>query len=218
MMLQTSVQLLSMVAILKNEYTPRHDAPITTASTAQKRESIDNLGEQRNEPAQQQIEDSSGIRQVAHPDKTLSGGNEMTPNSMRAPRTDYGVISLFDGVSTVVPIIQKKLGYPPTVMVLAEIDTSLRALVCSEFGYRTDQTWARTKKGSVCLYVKDVSSLLDDHCRLLHEAVALAPNAKWIIVGGSPCQDLTFAVAFKGLLGLVGKNSRLFFTFAHCRN
>ena len=31
-------------------------------------------------------------------------------------------------------------------------------------------------------------------------------------MGGSPCQDLTFAGAFRGLLGLVGKNSRLFFT------
>ena len=64
----------------------------------------------------------------------------MTPKSTRSLRADYGVISFFVGVSTVVPIIQKKLGYPPTVIVLAEIDTSLRALVCSEFGYRPDQT------------------------------------------------------------------------------
>ena len=184
----------------------------TTPGTAQRSEPLNSLGKLRNEPAQQQSEDSSGIRQVAHPDKTLSGGNAMTSNSMHAPRADYGVIFLFDGVSTVVPIIQKKLGYPPTVVVLAEIDTSLRSLVCSEFGYRTAQTWGRTKNESVCIYVKDVNSLFDDHCRLLHEAVALAPNAKWIIVGGSPCQDLTFAGAFKGQLGLVGKNSRLFFT------
>ena len=94
---------------------------------------------------------------------------------------------------------------------LGNQDMSLRALVCAEFGYRPDQTWGRTKNGRACLYVKDVNSLLDDHCRRLHEAVTIAPNAKWIIVGGSPCQDLTFAGAFKGLLGLVGKNSRLFF-------
>ena len=37
------------------------------------------------------------------------------------------------------------------------------------------------------------------------------PNLKWIIVGGSPCQDLTFAGPSQGLLGLVGSQSRLFF-------
>ena len=97
------------------------------------------------------------------------------------------------------------------MILLAEIDITLRALVCAECGYRPDQTWGRTKHGSACLYVKDVNSLLDDHCRRLYEAVTIAPNAKWIIVGGSPCQDLTFAGAFRGLFGLVGKNSRLFF-------
>ena len=32
----------------------------------------------------------------------------------------YGVISLFDGVSSVVPILTRKLGYAPTVAILAE--------------------------------------------------------------------------------------------------
>ena len=147
----------------------------------------------------------------ADPGKALSGGNPKN-TGREAIKADYGVISLFDGVSTVVPALQKKFGYPPAVAILAEIDGSLRALVCAEFGYRPDQSWGRSKSGSACLYVKDVHSLLEDGCRRLHEAVAIAPNAKWIIVGGSPCQDLTFAGAFRGLLGLVGKNSRLFFT------
>ena len=147
----------------------------------------------------------------ADPGKALSGGNPKNAGR-EAIKADYGVISLFDGVSTVVPALQKKFGYPPTVVLLAEIDGSLRALVCAEFGYRPDQACGRSKSGSACLYVKDVNSLLEDNCRRLYEAVAIAPNAKWIIVGGSPSQDLTFAGAFRGLLGLVGKNSRLFFT------
>ncbi len=146
----------------------------------------------------------------AYPGEASPGGNQSVPRRIGV-NADYGVISLFDGVSTVVPTLQKKLGYPPTVIVLAEIDVSLRALVCAEFGYRPDQTWGRTKHGSVSLYVKDVNTLLKDNCRCLYEAVSIAPNAKWIIVGGSPCQDLTFAGPFRGLLGLVGKNSRLFF-------
>ena len=93
------------------------------------------------------------------------------------------------------------------MIVLAEIDVSLRALVCAEFGYRPDQTWGRTKHGSASLYVKDVNSLLKDNCRYLHEAISTAPKAKWIA-----CQDLTFAGPHRGLLGLVGKSSRLFFT------
>ena len=147
----------------------------------------------------------------ADPGKALSGG---VPNntSRVAIKEEYGVISLFDGVSIVVPTLQKKLGYRPAVAILAEIDGSLRALVCAEFGYRPDQSWGRSKSGSACLYVKDVNSLLDDGCRRLQEAVAIAPGIKWIVVGGSPCQDLTFAGAFRGVLGLVGKNSRLFFT------
>ena len=103
------------------------------------------------------------------------------------------------------PEFRKKLGYAPVVTVVAEIDVTLRALVCAEFGYRTDQTWGRAKNGSICIYIKDVNTLLDNRRKLLREAVALAPKAKWIIVGGSPCQDLTFAGTFKGLLGLVGK-------------
>ncbi len=37
------------------------------------------------------------------------------------------------------------------------------------------------------------------------------PNLKWFIIGGSPCQDLTFAGPSQGLLGVVGSQSRLFF-------
>ena len=51
----------------------------------------------------------------------------------------------------------------------AEIDTSLRALVCAEFGQRPDQKWGRTN-GSTCLHVKDANLLLENHCRRLHEA------------------------------------------------
>ena len=100
---------------------------------------------------QQHAEYHSNIPHIADPDKTLSGGDKDTSKSFVA-KADYGVISLFDGVSTVVPTLQKKLGYPPTVIVLAEIDISLRAVVCAEFGYRPDQTWGRTKNGSACLY------------------------------------------------------------------
>ena len=43
----------------------------------------------------------------------------------------YGVITLFDGVSSVVPALTKKFGYAPTVAILAENDIDVRAVVCA---------------------------------------------------------------------------------------
>ena len=126
-------------------------------------------------------------------------------------RGRYGIISLFDGVSSVVPILKKKFGYPPTAVILAECDLSLRQLVCTEFGYRSDEKWGFTPEGSAVLYVKDVRYIIDGQCKVLQDLVRMFPDRKWIIVGGSPCQDLTFAGPWRGLLGLIGPSSRLFF-------
>ena len=37
------------------------------------------------------------------------------------------------------------------------------------------------------------------------------PTIKWIVVAGSPCQDLTYTGYLNGLLGLTGQRSMLFF-------
>ena len=123
----------------------------------------------------------------------------------------YGIISLFDGVSSVVRILKQKLQQPPSAIILAELDEKIRGLVCAEFGYRSDEQWGYTTDGSACRYVRDVNTILKDNCYLLRQVVAMYPNLKWFIVGGSPCQDLTFAGPSQGLLGLVGSQSRLFF-------
>ena len=123
----------------------------------------------------------------------------------------YGIISLFDGVSPVVRILTKKLGCPPTAILLAENDESLRRLVCTEFGYRSDEKWGYTMSGSACLYISDVHKLAENDCLLLRQLTAQFPGLKWFIIGGSPCQDLTYAGYLHGLLGLVGARSRLFF-------
>lgn len=61
------------------------------------------------------------------------------------------------------------------------------------------------------MYIKDVNLIAENDCLILRQMVALFPGLKWFIVGGSPCQDLTFAGYLHGLLGLVGERSRLFF-------
>ena len=151
----------------------------------------------------------------ALPDPTFGKGNQGVPCEDAAADAPivgrYGVISLFDGVSTVMPILKKKFGYPPVAAILAECDLSLRELVCTEFGYRSDEKWGYTLDGSAVLYLKDVHVVISNNCRLLKELVQMFPDCKWIIVGGSPCQDLTFAGPLRGVLGLIGPSSRLFF-------
>ena len=54
--------------------------------------------------------------------------------------------------------------------------------------------------------------LLKDRCRIFKEAFALAgPQCRWFVIAGSPCQDLTPAGPLKGLLGLTGPCSSLFY-------
>ena len=84
-------------------------------------------------------------------------------------------------------------------------------IVCAEFGYRPDEKWGYTHDGSAVLYLKDVHVIISRNCQLLKELVQMFPGCKWIVVGGSPCQDLTFAGPLRGVLGLIGPSSRLFF-------
>ena len=121
------------------------------------------------------------------------------------PQGRYGVISLFDGVSSVVPLLKKKIGYAPVVVILAENDNRIRSLVCAEFGYRSDEEWCYVMDGSAVLYLRDVHSLVANGCRILQMTLKMFPDCKWIVVGGSPCQDLTLAGTMKGMLGLTLK-------------
>ena len=94
---------------------------------------------------------------------------EMTKDAHKEsqPQGRYGIISLFDGVSSVVPLLKKKIGYAPVAVILAENDNRIRSIVCSEFGYRSDEEWCLTADGSAALYLRDVHSLVAKGCRLL---------------------------------------------------
>ena len=87
----------------------------------------------------------------------------------------------------------------------------IRSLVCAEFGYRSDEEWCYAMDGSAVLYLRDVHSLVANGCRILQMTLKMFPDCKWIVVGGSPCQDLTLAGTMKGVLGLTGMSSCLFF-------
>jgi hypothetical protein len=124
-----------------------------------------------------------------------------------------GIISMFDGVGSVYHIIKKKLGKPPAVYIAAEHDPVLRRLVSAELGMREDQQWGYNleSEGVAMIYVKDVWNLLHKESLILRQAKAMYPEIKWLLISGSPCQDLTYAGYLNGLLGLTGKRSMLFF-------
>ena len=139
--------------------------------------------------------------------------NDPSCDTPPLPSGNFGVFSLFDGVSSVVPALCRKLGRNPAVVALAELDPALRELVSFEFGYCLQETWRASFPGFPSIYVKDVRRILENGCLILRPAHSIAPTAKWFIVGGSPCQDLTYAGPFHGLLGLTGPCSVLFFPF-----
>ena len=124
----------------------------------------------------------------------------------------YAIISLFDGVGSAIPAITKAIGCAPRIIIVAECDPILRQLVGEQFSLRTDGEWTQSSKDTYTLYADDVRQLLRNQCRILKEAFALAgPQCRWFVIAGSPCQDLTPAGPLKGLLGLTGHCSSLFY-------
>ena len=124
----------------------------------------------------------------------------------------YAIISLFDGVGSAIPAITKAIGCAPRIIIVAECDPILRQLVGEQFSLRTDGEWTQSSKDTYTLYADDVRQLLRNQCRILKEAFALAgPHCRWFVIAGSPCQDLTPAGPLKGLLGLTGHCSSLFY-------
>ena len=124
----------------------------------------------------------------------------------------YAIISLFDGVGSAIPAIAKAVGGPPSLIIAAECDPILRQIVSEQFLFRSDGKWTKSCPSTYTIYTDDVRNLLKERCRILRETFFLAgPQCRWIVVAGSPCQDLTSAGPYQGLLGLTGPCSSMFY-------
>ena len=124
----------------------------------------------------------------------------------------YAIISLFDGVGSAISAIATAVGGPPSIVIAAECDPILRQIVSEQFLFRSDGKWTKSCPSTYTIYTDDVRKLLKENCRILREAFFLAgPHCRWIVVAGSPCQDLTTAGPFQGLLGLTGPCSSMFY-------
>ena len=88
-------------------------------------------------------------------------GKGLNGNCFPLPVGNFGIISLFDGVSSVVPALCQKLQQAPAVAVLAEMDPALRELVSFEFGYCLQERWKRPFAGFPAIHVKDVRRIFE---------------------------------------------------------
>ena len=57
------------------------------------------------------------------------------------------------------------------------------------------------------------TKLVDNGGAVLKQALALAPGIPYIVIAGTPCQDLTTIGKLKGTIGLAGTRSIYFYTF-----
>ena len=131
----------------------------------------------------------------------------------------YALISLFDGCGTTLQVVTKQIGHPPSVFLCCEKDTTLRIIVAEQLGLDFDGNWCRSRRGPVSIYLDDVAKLFAEDSKVIREFCGFllhnqpAPILKVLAIAGSPCTELTWAEINKGILGVTGPNSSLFYYF-----
>ena len=131
----------------------------------------------------------------------------------------YALISLFDGCGTTLQVVTKQIGHPPSVFLCCEKDATLRIIVAEQLGLDFDGNWCRSRRGPVSIYLDDVAKLFAEDSKVIREFCGFllhnqpAPILKVLAIAGSPCTELTWAEINKGILGVTGPNSSLFYYF-----
>ena len=160
----------------------------------------------------------------AHAEGTIAPGihdtHRITPKPNTSPHNStkipYILISLFDGCGSTFEIVKRRFGYAPSLFLAAEKDETLRHIVAEQLGLNLREAWSKTRHQTTALYIKDVMTLFQQDCKVIKELVQIAKSKnafKILLIGGSPCTELTLAEGDKGLLGITGPNSVLFFVF-----
>ena len=173
------------------------------------------------QPASCQLERDSAQttgRRSQNKSPPRSARSDSIPKKIRSPDfpvVQVGLVSLFDGVGSVLPTFISRLQAYPKVFIAAECEEELRQLVSAQTGLRRNGQWTKLEGGTYGIYVDDVKKLLFNDCFILKEAAVLGKGCKWIIVSGSPCQDLTYAGTLGGFFGIVGAKSVFFLVAQH---
>ena len=126
----------------------------------------------------------------------------------------FGIISLFDGMSTPSCTLRERHCLRPKAALLAENNALVRALVCEQLNISDlPEDFVLCKHGYPVRYLGNVWTLFDRNAEALRQFLALLEtHDRILIVTSSPCQDLTTAGPAAGKLGFGGKRSTAF----HC--
>ena len=84
-----------------------------------------------------------------------------------------GLISLFDGIGSVLPTFILRLQAYPQVFIAAECEEELRQLVSAHTGLQRNGKWTKLEGGTCGIYVNDFQKLLFNDCFILKEAAVL---------------------------------------------
>ena len=117
-----------------------------------------------------------------------------------------------DGAGYTRKVVESVFRQKPLAIITAESDFALRKFVAQKWGYSVEQNWVYDHTGTPSIYVDDVWAILADNAKILKELLyIIGPDAdkrvSIIIIGGSPCQDLTYAGS-TSILGVTGERSR----------
>jgi hypothetical protein len=110
------------------------------------------------------------------------------------------------------------LNKAPAIAIIAEMDPDIRPIVAEKHGFSINNfEWQKNRYGTPTKYLKNVWECVDNLAATIHEALVIRPGlTKIVLIGGSPCQDLTLMSYIRGFLGVTGSRSRHFHIFQYC--
>ena len=96
-----------------------------------------------------------------------SARSDSIPKKIRSPDlpvVQVGLISLFDGIGSVLPTLISRLQAYPKVFIAAECEEELRQLVAAQTGLNRNGKWTKLDGGTFGMYIDDVRKLLFNDC------------------------------------------------------
>jgi hypothetical protein len=123
----------------------------------------------------------------------------------------YGLFSLFDGTSTTYTTVTNYVGKHPSFFVAAEYDENIRPIAADKHGMSlVTEAWQYNKHNVPTRYIGNAWLVFKNYAAAVREAKKLFPDLQhFVIIAGSPCQDLTLMSVYEGVLGIVGERSVL---------
>jgi hypothetical protein len=106
----------------------------------------------------------------------------LTRRAPLPPKTNYALISLFDGVGTALQALQQITGTLPCVHLAAEMEPSLRPVVADLLDIRPSTEWQLGKHGTPTCYLKDVWDLFSHNANPVRELLSQLADTDKIIL------------------------------------